>query len=126
MNEAHHVKQIGALNGPWSIMLRFMLATYPLVMMWAVWVTSQTFANQAFRLAGDRFTREDAVRMEVRINDKFASLPPQDWRDLIKSMASQLQQMNRILNENQIKLTRLETLWETHLTTTKSNPTTKP
>jgi len=38
-------KEIGSLNGPWSALLRFLLATYPLVILWAVWVTVSITAN---------------------------------------------------------------------------------
>ena len=40
-------REIGSLNGPWSVLLRFLLATYPLVILWAVWVTVSITANCA-------------------------------------------------------------------------------
>jgi len=40
-------KKVGQLNGPWSVLLRFLLATYPLIIVWAVWVTSSISINCA-------------------------------------------------------------------------------
>lgn len=65
--------RIGNLNGPWSVMLRLALASYPLVLAWSVWVTSNVFADIAFRNSGDRFTTADGAKLRAdmveRIND---------------------------------------------------------
>jgi len=63
--------RIGNLNGPWSIMLRLALATYPLVLAWAVWVTSNVFADIAFRSSGDRFTAGDAAKMRAEMVERI-------------------------------------------------------
>ena len=76
-------KSIGALNGPWSVLLRVALATYPLVLAWCVWVTVQQFEDIAFRGRGDRFTNVQGLELEQRMLERFAALPPQDWRDRI-------------------------------------------
>ena len=72
-------KRIGQLNGPWSILLRVMLSTYPLVIAWAIWVTAETFAGIADRADGARYTLAEGRAIEAKI----ALLPPQDWRDRI-------------------------------------------
>lgn len=100
---ASHPQPIGNLNGPWSILLRIFLGTYPVVLAWAVWVTNNQFQDIAFRNNGDRFTREDAVQMELRIMGKFSELPPQDWRDRIKSLES-------VVQENNVRIIRIETM----------------
>lgn len=65
--------RIGNLNRPWSVMLRLALASYPLVLAWSVWVTSNVFADIAFRNSGDRFTTADGAKLRAdmveRIND---------------------------------------------------------
>lgn len=47
---------IGQMNGWWGMLLRFMLATYPIILSWGVWVTTSTVLNNEFRGRGDRFT----------------------------------------------------------------------
>lgn len=46
MSEANG-KRIGDLNGSWSLLLRFALATYPFVLMWSIWVTTEVFGLRA-------------------------------------------------------------------------------
>ena len=52
-------KPIGQMNGKWAFLTKLVLATYPLVMLWAVWVTASQFDDLAFRKYGPRFTQED-------------------------------------------------------------------
>lgn len=67
-------KRIGNLNGPWSVLLRLALATYPLVLGWSVWMTQAQFADQAFRSRSDLFFRADAdaMRRDVEAVDAAA------------------------------------------------------
>lgn len=51
---------IGNMNGPWAVMLRFVLASYPLLLLWGGWVTVNTVRDISFRGEGERFTRNDA------------------------------------------------------------------
>ena len=51
---------IGNMNGPWAVMLRFVLASYPLLLIWGAWVTINTVKDISFRGEGERFTRHDA------------------------------------------------------------------
>jgi hypothetical protein len=67
------VTTIGSMNGKWAFMARAALATWPFVLAWCVWQTSQQFADLAFREAGGRYTEIDAQRdreslmMEIRL-----------------------------------------------------------
>jgi len=105
-----NTKPIGSINGPWSLMLRFMLATYPLVVAWTIWVTSETFVTREFRQQA--VTREEMLRVQALIDLRFSQLPPQDWRDLIKSIASDVKVMGIVVNENQVRLKQIETIME--------------
>jgi hypothetical protein len=105
-------KQIGDLNGLWALLLKLLLATYPVVLAWTVWVTSETFKNQAFRSAGDRFTLPMAADLEKRINEKFATLPPQDWRNKINDIAADVRTLQAAVQNNALALTRIEMRWD--------------
>lgn len=71
MSEPNDDKTIGSLNGPWAILLRIMLGTYPFVMMWAIWVSKSLFELHAFAGSGARFSLQDAYSMERRLEEKF-------------------------------------------------------
>ena len=79
-------RKIGDMNGPWAVMLRIALGTYPMVLAWGVWVTVQEFESKAFREQGNRFTATDGVLLESRINERLASLPPVSWQTRIINM----------------------------------------
>ena len=59
------------MNGPWAIMLRFMLASYPFIIAWAIWVTKSMYELKAFSNSGARFSLQDAYSMERRTEDKI-------------------------------------------------------
>ena len=67
----------------WNVLSKFMFATYPVIMAWAVWVTSESFANREFRNAGNRFTLEMGLQLELDLRREMASLPAADWRTKI-------------------------------------------
>lgn len=77
---AESPNRIGNLNGPWSIMFRLALATYPLLMAWAVWMTANQFADIAFRTSGDRFTARDGATLEAKLLDRIVSGPSDEWK----------------------------------------------
>ena len=79
-------KKIGELNGPWAILLRAGLATYPMVVMLLVWIVKSIFELQAANSQGDRFTLQDAYALERRIDARFDQLPPADWREKIEAL----------------------------------------
>jgi hypothetical protein len=93
----HKDASIGSMNGPWAILLRIALGTYPLVMAWAVWMTVNQFHDNAYRDAGPRFTPTDAQLLiadaENRVNQKLAALPPQDWRDRVAKLENSVDQL---------------------------------
>lgn len=64
-------KPIGSLNGPWSIMLRIALATYPILLPWCVWVTTETYESKAFRakVKEDSFSQLDGAHLKEAILD---------------------------------------------------------
>lgn len=72
-------RKIGQLNGPWSILLRLALASYPLILAWAVWMTSNQFADIAFRNSGERFTKADALVLRSDMVDRISSA--NEWRN---------------------------------------------
>ena len=67
-------QQIGQMNGPWALLLRFALATYPMMVGWAVWVTGSVYELRGFQNRGDRFTLVDGMRMERDINAKLQQM----------------------------------------------------
>lgn len=71
---------IGEMNGPWALVFRIALATYPLLLAWCIWVTVQTFESKAFREHGGRFTTTDAEMMRREFDAKLAALPPAEWK----------------------------------------------
>jgi len=108
-------KAIGELNGWWALLLKISLAIFPVYCVfltgWAVWVTSETFANQAFRLQGGRMTDVDGVKLEASLKTYFHAtlqplraeihgMPPQDWRDRILKM----EENQDTIHVNQIKI----------------------
>jgi len=103
IDESQNPKRIGNLNGPWAMALKFLLATYPLLLMWAAWVSVETVVNREFRGRGDRFTMTDASNMRREIDAQFAAMPPKDWRDRYASMETELK-------ANARALIRIETL----------------
>ena len=55
-------KRIGELNGPWSLLLRIALATYPLLLLWGAWVTMTMMQIQY-----TYFSRAEFIELEHRI-----------------------------------------------------------
>jgi len=101
-------KTIGQINGPWAILLKVMLASYiPLMgslLTWGIWITSETYANQYFRLQGARVTPAELRELERRFEARFNALPPQDWRTRITTLESQQQAMFSTLIRIETKL----------------------
>jgi len=69
---ADHPNRIGQLNGKWSVLLRLALASYPLVLAWSVWVTTNIFADQAARNATDKFTMNDGAKLRADMVERIA------------------------------------------------------
>lgn len=92
---SHQRRTIGNMNGPWAILLRIALATYPLVLAWGIWVTVQTFENQAFRNAGDRFSKADALMLKA---------------DILALHGQQASEQNKYLSSISDRLVRIETI----------------
>ena len=102
MADSQNANRIGELNGPWSILLRVALATYPLILAWTVWITNETFYNRAFRDRGDRFTKTDGLVMEARIMEIIAKLPPADWRTKVDKIVDNQTEMMRSIDKLQV------------------------
>jgi len=73
---------IGALNGPWAMTLKIVLATYPIVLVtslsWAVWVTVSIYETKAFiGGGGERITQKDlrALKSEITLEQ-----PSLEWK----------------------------------------------
>lgn len=91
-------KTIGNMNGPWAIMLRVFLGSYPLVLGFGVWLVKSIHAldkrhtqlqaeQSVFMSKGDRFSLQDAYSLERRIDARFDDLPPADWREKVENLA---------------------------------------
>ena len=108
-------KAIGELNGWWALLLKISLAIFPvycaLFTGWAVWITSETFVNQAFRLQGGRMTDVDGQKLEASLKAymqvalqpmrvEMRGMPPQDWRDRIQCM----EEKQGDTHDNQIRI----------------------
>lgn len=89
------------LNGPWTVVLKVALATYPFVILLAAWITRETFFNMSVR--EKTFTKEDSLRLEMRLMEKIASLPPPDWR-------ARVMQLEKTVEENKGRLIRIEAI----------------
>ena len=99
---AENPKRIGNIDGMWAVGLKFLLATYPAMLVWVGWVSAETIRNKEFRDRRECFTHVEAQVMRREIDAQFAALPPKDWRD--KYIA-----MERDLKEYQAVLIRIET-----------------
>lgn len=88
-------KQIGQLNGPWSILLRFVLVLIPVLLpvfiAWAVWVTGKLYE-----------TNNHVKRDEL--NSIINNIPAPEWKSRVIS-----------LETNQIEILRSLTRIETKL-----------
>jgi len=102
------------MNGRWGLLMRFMLATYPFVIMWAVWVTSETFINRAFRNVGDRWTKAEAISQAREFDAKIAALPPPDTRTQLKDMALDIKATRELAQDNKTRLIKIETYWSAY------------
>lgn len=56
-------KTIGGMNGPWALILKLALATYPVLLLalltWGTWMTVNELKDQSFREQGYEFIRQD-------------------------------------------------------------------
>ena len=56
-------KTIGGMNGPWALILKLALATYPVLLLalltWGTWMTVNQLKDQSFREQGYEFIRQD-------------------------------------------------------------------
>jgi len=70
--------KIGELNGPWALMLKLTLATYPLLIVWASFITANQIADNIFRGEGERFTKTDGAEqtklLRAAADSKIASI----------------------------------------------------
>jgi hypothetical protein len=101
MVEARRNKTIGSINGVWGLLFKLALVIVPMLIPWGVWLTSETFANRAFRESMPRFTRSDGAVLKEELMGEIHQLPPRDWRDRILQLESRLHtieiQQERIL-----------------------------
>jgi len=100
-------KEVGQLNGKWSILLRFLLSTYPLVVLWTVWSTSMHYDYISFKERGDRFTKDEGAavktqiaRMEVRLSTIEAQeMPPIWFKEKVDKLGNDMHDRFRRLEE---------------------------
>ena len=84
-------KPIGQMNGPWALLLKFSLVTYPIlasaIISWGIWVTANVYEIQNFRHFGDRFTQVegDALRADMLEGDKEVLKVAYTTKDLLQN-----------------------------------------
>lgn len=70
-------KRIGSLNGPWSVLLRLSLATYPILLLalfsFFTWVVVQIHQLEIWRATttSNRFTINDYIAAKTQIDDRI-------------------------------------------------------
>ena len=62
---------------------------------WCVWVTRNQMNTTAFMQKGDRFSQLDGALLELKFDRRLDSLPPQDWRDRIQRIETNVEAMRR-------------------------------
>lgn len=84
-------KTIGSMNGPWAIMAKVCMASYPIVMgallTWGAWITAETLKNESFRDAGPRVTTDTLsnwdksreLRLLEEVNKTRANVLTVEW-----------------------------------------------
>ena len=102
--------RIGQLNGPWSVLLRLALASYPLVLSWAVWMTVHQFQDEAFRTSGERFTQLDGAKLKAEVLAAIAAAGtfPQEWRDRIIKIEGKQDDMMKALARIEVVLEKVQ------------------
>lgn len=98
-------KEIGKLNGKWSLLLKIFLGTYPFIVLWAIWVTSSIFELEKFKERGDRFTKDDGNKINVRVARIETELtvvrevenPPPWFKERVDSLEKQMHENFREL-----------------------------
>ena len=99
---AESAKTIGGMNGPWALLLRLTLATYPMIVAWAIWMTANQFEDNAWRGLGPRYTGhmadidKTAVMNELRLELQRADSQLQIQ---LASIEQQLKAISRKLGE---------------------------
>lgn len=105
-DKPHHGRRIGELNGKWAFLLKITVVCVPLSLPWFVWSTSEAFANQSFRNSGERFTQLDGAMLRADIMSVIAGLPPPEWRDRIKQVEANQNEMMRSIARIEAQLNR--------------------
>lgn len=103
----------------WSVLWKINQIAVPLLVAWGIWVSRNVVELQAWKGEGSRFTHTNGLELELRLRqeiqtvaafsrvaemkltDKIATLPPQDWKDRIIAI-------EKITQENQKMLSRIE------------------
>jgi len=69
--------KIGEMNGRWAVLLKFVLATYPVVLVWAGWIQTSlhNVDNRVTAIEASRFTASDGAALRDRVMEK-ANVPP--------------------------------------------------
>lgn len=75
-------RRIGELNGAWAVLLRLALATYPMLIFWAAWVTVSIMTIRGF-IDFAAMTTQDGERLRVllehRIDEHAGKGHPPEW-----------------------------------------------
>lgn len=66
-------KRIGNMNGPWAIVFKFALATYPFFIVWSVWVTGNVYDYIGWKGKGERFTAGDGQIIVTKMHEEVRS-----------------------------------------------------
>jgi len=65
------IMPVGNLNGNWERLFKVALVTMPIVLSSLlalnIWLVGEAFASRAFRQSGERFSKQDARELEIRV-----------------------------------------------------------
>lgn len=99
-------REIGQLNGWWSMLLKLFLLAFPVVLVWmglfTAWVVRETYATQAFRESPERVSRNDLYRFERDTRDWVEANFTQ------KTFEEDLRELKSLMRELQQRLQRIE------------------
>ncbi len=96
-------KKIGEINGIWGILFRINQVVIPLIVAWAVWVTTETFAN--------KYVRDQHVT-HLELATALDELPPQHTRDKIRNIEHRIEMIDSRIATIERHQTRILTILE--------------
>lgn len=104
--EKDHPGKIGQLNGKWAMLFKVAMSTYPLILAWGVWVTTEIYASREVR--GQVVTKDGFKDFQVSVEKELLrSSLSDEWKSEIRAARVKLEAVSD-------RLTRIETLLQEH------------